>query len=95
MLPAKTLRPAACHDTLDSMYEYSTAAGMRLRMRTVELEAGGHGPRVATHPADSQPPDEMYFGRGATVPEQLALGRAAARRARMEANRARRCATCA
>jgi putative transposase len=42
-----------------------------------------------------QTPDEMYFGTGSHVPEQLALKRAGARRARMELNRARRCATCA
>lgn len=43
----------------------------------------------------SQTPDEMNFGTGAAVPDQLAHRRAQARQARMEANRARRCATCA
>jgi transposase InsO family protein len=48
------------------------------------------------HPASrGQTPDEMYFGRGASVPDQLAEMRAQARRERLAANRARRCAVCA
>jgi hypothetical protein len=44
------------------------------------------------HPAFSgQPPDEMFFGTGAKVPEELVLAKANARAARMAANRAISC----
>jgi transposase InsO family protein len=42
-----------------------------------------------------QTPDEMYFGKGAHVPDDLARQRSLARQDRIEANRARRCSTCA
>ena len=55
-------------------------------------EHNGRLPHLAFH---GQTPDEMYFGKGAAVPEQLAADRAAARRSRLEANRALRCQVCA
>lgn len=42
-----------------------------------------------------QTPDEMFAGKGAAVPDQLARARAAARRARLAENRAKGCAVCA
>jgi putative transposase len=41
-----------------------------------------------------QTPDEMYFGRGDAVPADLAARAAAARRARVEANRSAACGRC-
>jgi transposase InsO family protein len=41
-----------------------------------------------------QTPDEMYFGTGASVPGELTSRAAAARRARLEANRSASCTTC-
>src|SRR5262249_17532511 len=41
-----------------------------------------------------QTPDEMYFGTGDAVPADLTARRAAARRARVEANRSAVCGTC-
>ena len=41
-----------------------------------------------------QTPDEMYFGTGDAVPADLASLAAAARRARVEANRSASCETC-
>jgi len=41
-----------------------------------------------------QTPDEMYFGRGDAVPADLTAGAAAARQARVEANRSAACGTC-
>jgi transposase InsO family protein len=41
-----------------------------------------------------QTPDEMYFGSGEAVPGELTSRAAAARRARMEANRGALCTTC-
>jgi len=42
----------------------------------------------------AQTPDEMYFGKGDTVPTDLTARAAAARRARIEANRSAACRTC-
>jgi len=41
-----------------------------------------------------QTPDEMYFGTGDGVPEQLEAARKEARRRRLDENRARRCPAC-
>lgn len=41
-----------------------------------------------------QTPDEMYFGTGDAVPAGLTSRAAAARRARVEANRSAACETC-
>ena len=41
-----------------------------------------------------QTPDEMYFGTGEAVPGELTSRTAAARRARLEANRLASCTTC-
>jgi transposase InsO family protein len=41
-----------------------------------------------------QTPDEMYFGTGEAVPGELTSRAAAARRARLEANRSASCTTC-
>jgi transposase InsO family protein len=52
--------------------------------------------RVIPHSAfKGQTPDEMYFGQGSIVPSQLSDARAAAREARMTANRAVTCSKCA
>jgi hypothetical protein len=41
-----------------------------------------------------QTPDEMFFGMGTDIPQQLEASRSAARRSRLEANRAQTCRTC-
>ena len=51
--------------------------------------------RVLPHSAfRGQTPDEMYFGTGDAVPADLASHAAAARRARVKANRSAACGTC-
>ena len=51
--------------------------------------------RVLPHSAfHGQTPDEMYFGTGDAVPADLASHAAAARRARVKANRSAACGTC-
>ena len=51
--------------------------------------------RVLPHSAfRGQTPDEMYFGTGDAMPADLTSRAAAARRARVEANRSASCATC-
>jgi hypothetical protein len=43
---------------------------------------------------EGQTPDEVYFGRGAQVPDELAARRHAARRERVERNRSAACSAC-
>ena len=51
--------------------------------------------RVLPHSAfRGQTPDEMYFGTGNAIPGDLTSRAAAARRARVEANRSAACGTC-
>jgi hypothetical protein len=51
--------------------------------------------RLLPHSAfRGQTPDEMYFGTGDTVPADLTSSAAAARRARVAANRSASCETC-
>jgi len=54
-----------------------------------------HNSRLPHSAFRGQTPDEMYFGTGDAVPDQLAEARRAARDARLAANRARQCAVCA
>ena len=62
--------------------------------RLVEFYVLEHN-RVLPHSAfRGQTPDEMYFGTGDGVPADLTSGAAAARRARVEANRSAACETC-
>ncbi len=50
-----------------------------------------HLPHSAFH---GQTPNEMYFGTGTDIPQQLEASRIAARQSRMQANRAQTCRTC-
>jgi transposase InsO family protein len=60
----------------------------------VEFHVNEHNTKMP-HPAFSgQTPDEMFFGTGARVPEELALAKGNARAARMAANRAMSCERC-
>jgi putative transposase len=62
--------------------------------RLVEFYVHEHN-RVLPHSAfRGQTPDEMYFGTEDAVPADLTSHAAAARRARMEANRLAACETC-
>jgi putative transposase len=60
----------------------------------VEFYTNEHNTKMP-HPAFSgQTPDEMFFGTGAKVPEELALAKGNARAARMADNRAMSCEHC-
>ena len=62
--------------------------------RLVEFYVQEHN-RVLPHSAfHGQTPDKMYFGTGDAVSAALTSGAAAARRARVEANRSAACETC-
>lgn len=51
-----------------------------------------HLPHAAFH---GQTPDELYFGTGDDIPKQLAAAKTSARQARLTANRAVCCPSCA
>jgi putative transposase len=60
----------------------------------VEFYVDEHNTKMP-HPAFSgQTPDEMFFGTGSKVPDELALAKIRARAARMVANRAMSCEHC-
>jgi hypothetical protein len=60
----------------------------------VEFHVNEHNTKMP-HPAfGGQTPDEMFFGTGAKVPEELALAKTNARAARLAANRAISCELC-
>jgi putative transposase len=60
----------------------------------VEFYVGEHNGRIPHSAFKGQTPDEMYFGQGEAIPDQLEAARRDARTARLEANRARRCGAC-
>ena len=53
-----------------------------------------HNTRLPHSAFCGQTPDEMYFGTGRNIPAQLEASRIAARRLRLETNRAQTCQTC-
>jgi transposase InsO family protein len=63
--------------------------------RLVGFYVEQHNTHMPHSAFQGQTPDEMYFGTGAQVPDQLAERRARAREERLAANRAKRCAVCA
>lgn len=65
------------------------------RVRTlVEFYVNKHNTKMP-HPAfGGQTPDEMFFGTGSNVPQDLAVAKDNARAARLAANRAMSCERC-
>ena len=53
-----------------------------------------HNQRLPHSAFRGQTPDEMYFGEGMRVPDELESGKKAARRKRLAMNRALSCAVC-
>jgi len=62
--------------------------------RLTDFYVDEHNTRLPHSAFDGETPDEMYFGTGEGVPEDLAARRKAARAKRMETNRARSCRVC-
>jgi hypothetical protein len=62
--------------------------------RLVAFYVTEHNERIPHAAFEGQTPDEIYFGRGAHIAGELAAGRRAARRDRVERNRAVACAAC-
>jgi putative transposase len=53
-----------------------------------------HNERIPHDAFEGQTPDEVYFGRGAQVPNDLAVRRREARQQRVARNREAACAAC-
>jgi putative transposase len=53
-----------------------------------------HNERIPHAAFEGQTPDDIYFGRGAQIPGELAARRRDARRQRVARNRAVACAAC-
>ena len=53
-----------------------------------------HNTRLPHSAFRGQTPDEMYFGTGKHIPQELETGRKDARQSRMEVNRNTSCPTC-
>jgi hypothetical protein len=53
-----------------------------------------HNVRMPHSAFRSQTPDEMYFGTGNEIPQQLEDSGIAARESRLKSNRAQTCRTC-
>jgi hypothetical protein len=62
--------------------------------RLVAFYVEEHNARLPHSAFRGQTPDEMYFGTGSHIPDQLAVKTEVARQARMEENRARSCPVC-
>ena len=62
--------------------------------RLVDFYVAAHNAEIPHSAFRGQTPDEMYFGRGQGIPEQLEAARSRAREARIQANRAASCGAC-
>lgn len=62
--------------------------------RLVEFYVAEHNGRLPHSAFRGQTPEEMYFGRGDDIPDELDAGKKAARQKRLEANRVLACAVC-
>ncbi len=62
--------------------------------KLVAFYVGEHNKRLPHSAFRGQTPDEMYFGTGTSIPEELEAAKKAARQARMKLNRATSCPMC-
>ncbi len=62
--------------------------------KLVAFYVDGHNKRLPHSAFRDQTPDEMYFGSGDRVPDELNAAKKVARQSRMEVNRALTCQTC-
>jgi transposase InsO family protein len=74
------------------LHPLDTAATVR---REVAFYVEQHNSVIPHSAFQGQTQDEVYFGKGGDIPDQLAEARAMARDKRMEENRARQCPVCA
>jgi putative transposase len=62
--------------------------------KLVAFYIGRHNTHLPHSAFRGQTPDEMYFGTGSKIPKKLETSRIAARKSRMDVNRAQTCPTC-
>ena len=62
--------------------------------RHVTFHVAAHNSEIPHAAFRGQTPDEMYFGKGAHLPDQLAAAKKEALAARLAANRGASCANC-
>ena len=62
--------------------------------RLVAFYVAAHNTEIPHSAFRGQTPDEMYYGWGERIPEQLELAKQQAREARVQTNRARSCGVC-
>jgi len=74
------------------LHQLDSAAKVR---NLVAFYVEEHNSRIPHSAFRGQTPDEMYFGTGAGVPDELAAAKRYARRRRLEVNRAAHCTVCA
>ena len=77
--------------TIDDLHSLETFTQLE---RLIEFYINEHNSKMPHSAFAGQTPDEMYLGRGATVPDELATARLGARRARMLENLRASCAVC-
>jgi len=72
----------------------NTLDSVKMVEKLVKFYVQEHNQRLPHSAFQGQTPDEMYFGKGADVPDGLASARKAARDERLAVNRALACAAC-
>ena len=78
---------------VDSVQPRPMKRGTSMR-KLIDFCVAEHNATMPHSAFRGQTPDEMYFGRGETVPDKLALKRREAQRLRIEQNRNIACAEC-
>ena len=67
---------------------------VRTVAKLVAFYVDEHNMRLPHSAFRGQTPDEMYFGTGSPIPDELEAARTAARQSRMAVNRTTSCPTC-
>ena len=72
----------------------NTLDTVRALEKLVAFYVDEHNKRLPHSAFRGQTPDEMYYGTGNSIPDELAAAKVAARQSRMEANRSTSCPAC-
>ena len=73
---------------------WSRSTSVRTVAKLVAFYVDEHNMRLPHSAFRGQTPDEMYFGTGSPIPDELEAARTAARQSRMAVNRTTSCPTC-
>ena len=66
----------------------------RIKVQNVGVDSTEHNMRLPHSAFRGQTPDEMYYGTGDRIPEELEAAKKSARQSRMKLNRATSCQMC-